>query len=663
MQVNKPSAQADPPAAADRHGKRLGIAARVWIVSFVAFFLLGAAWALAMPYDGPPDELQHVTRAYGVTSGQIFAGPANSPVRTAESFVPPGVSCFRWDTTVTANCQQTPGADPATRTKRIWAWSGASGYDPSYYLLVGPALHVWPDMTGVIIARLITDAEISALLACAAAIGWNSRERWLIAGLAVSVTPVVVNLMGAVNPAGVEIGAAIAFWVSLLDLFKSRPVRTPVAAVALLSGALLAVTRGFGVGWLAVIVVVCAFGAGRARLRAVWADRRIRWVTAGIGIACAAAVAWDLAAGPNFDPAGTSPPHTRLGQIVVKELWVRVPFYLDGTVRLTSYGNIPVPQTVSMIWFGALGLIVLGGFWLGSGRVRIQIATIVGVSFFMLLATDISAVRQGFWFSQGRYVLPLLAGAPLIAAPNFDRAGLAPQKAESLLRLLAVALVPLQMVALWSSMMRFQRGYPAGGHLHLNILTGSWLPPLGPILPLALMVAGSAVLAWGLWGRYNVPNVALRFVVVGAMVYAVDVSALWILHARAGLPLAVATTAAFCCAFVANLALNRTFTFGVSGSVGRQGVRLLITAGLNYVSTIVIVVGLSHVWSAFLVSKTIATAFNAVFNFAAYRRWVFQADPETAPLPTPAPQALALEEGVLEEGVLQEGALEQAEAG
>lgn len=481
---------------------------KVWLVSFAGFFLLGAAWALAMPYDGPPDELQHATRAYAVASGQIYAGHANGEVRTAASLVPRRAGCFRWNTAITAHCQQNPGTDKQARHTRVWFRSGAAGYDPSYYLFVGPVLHLWPEMKGIVLARLATDGLISALLASAAAIAWDSRNRWLIAGIAVAATPVVVNLMGAVNPAGVEIGAAVAFWVSLLDLAEARPVRPPVVAVALCSGSLLAVTRGFGVGWLAATVLICGIGAGWGRLRSLGHTRGIRRAAAGVGCACALAVAWDVWAGPNFDLTGASPPHTPMRQIVIQEVWDRLPYYLDGTVRLTSYGDIPVPQVVSMLWFGALGLIVLGGFWLGTLRARIQIAAAIGISLFMLLTTDVNAVRQGFWFSQGRYALPLLAGAPLIGALHIGRSGvLSADRAQSLLRVIAVALLPLHMVALWSSMLRFQHGYPADGQRPLNVFTGRWLPPLGPSLPLALMAAGLALLAWGLWGRYRMDGV------------------------------------------------------------------------------------------------------------------------------------------------------------
>ena len=150
-----------------------GTVRTVWLVSFAGLFLLGAAWALAMPYDGPPDELQHATRAYGVASGQIYAGPANGKVTTAKSLVPRRAGCFRWNTAITAHCQQTPGTDKEARHTRVAFKSGAAGYDPSYYLFVGPVLYLWPDMKGIVLARLATDALISALLASAAAVAWD----------------------------------------------------------------------------------------------------------------------------------------------------------------------------------------------------------------------------------------------------------------------------------------------------------------------------------------------------------------------------------------------------------------------------------------------------------------------------------------------------------
>lgn len=148
--------------------------------------------------------------------------------------------------------------------------------------------------------------------------------------------------------------------------------------------------------------------------------------------------------------------------------------------------------------------------------------------------------------------------------------------------------------------------------------------------------------------RAGLRRAGMRFVATGAVVYVVDTGTLWLLHSKAGLGLALATTLAFCVAFVVNFTMSRLFTFRVSGPVAPQAARLLVLVGINYVSTMIIVIALSHVWSAFLLSKTIATAVNAVFNFFTYRHWAFAtpaapAAPAAAPLQAEHPVPAATE--------------------
>ena len=133
--------------------------------------------------------------------------------------------------------------------------------------------------------------------------------------------------------------------------------------------------------------------------------------------------------------------------------------------------------------------------------------------------------------------------------------------------------------------------------------------------------------------RAGLMRAAVRFVASGSVVYVVDAGTLWLLHAKAGLGLGLATTLAFCAAFVVNFTMSRFFTFKADGPVGRQAAKLLVLVGFNYVSTMIIVIALSHVWTAFLLSKTIATAVNAVFNFFAYRHWAFATPAAEAAVP------------------------------
>src|SRR3954452_4829850 len=63
---------------------------RIWLVTFLAFFLMFGAWSVAAPFAGPADEEQHSIRAPGVASfdlGQIFAKPIVVP----DAFGRPGI--------------------------------------------------------------------------------------------------------------------------------------------------------------------------------------------------------------------------------------------------------------------------------------------------------------------------------------------------------------------------------------------------------------------------------------------------------------------------------------------------------------------------------------------------------------------------------------------
>jgi hypothetical protein len=271
----------------------------------------------------------------------------------------------------------------------------------------------------------------------------------------------------------------------------------------------LAVTRGFGVGWLGVAVLVCALSLNRAKLRELWSSSVVRWAGGAVALFSVAGLAWGLAAGANYHLTGTSTSHASTLDLLAQEFWMRLPYYLDGTIRLTSYGDVPVPAAVGHLWLAFVGLFVLGGLVVGSLRTRIQILAILAVAFGMLMSADINAVRQGIWFSQGRYALPVLIGAPMIGALALGEAGLLPWRRNvSLLRWMAVVLLPLQFVALWVTMTRFQVGFPLTGRLPLSPFGGRWHPVFGTWLPLLAFTAGLAVLAAAAWRLSRAPEPA-----------------------------------------------------------------------------------------------------------------------------------------------------------
>lgn len=108
------------------------------------------------------------------------------------------------------------------------------------------------------------------------------------------------------------------------------------------------------------------------------------------------------------------------------------------------------------------------------------------------------------------------------------------------------------------------------------------------------------------------------------MSYVVDLGTLATLHSALGLPLAVATTLAFATGLATNFGLNRVFAFRSRSMVGPALAKYLLLVGLNYLTTLGMVMGLAAVGLSYAVAKTLATIVNAVLNYLAYRWWVFR---------------------------------------
>jgi putative flippase GtrA len=117
---------------------------------------------------------------------------------------------------------------------------------------------------------------------------------------------------------------------------------------------------------------------------------------------------------------------------------------------------------------------------------------------------------------------------------------------------------------------------------------------------------------------------ASRFLLVGGISYAFDLTTLVVLHGVFKIALSVATTLAFAAALAINFGLNRAFAFRSRSLVGPALVKYLVLVGVNYLTTLLIVLGLTALGLSYVVAKTLATAVNAVMNYVAYRGWIFK---------------------------------------
>ncbi|MGO9669654.1 MAG: DUF2142 domain-containing protein [Streptosporangiaceae bacterium] len=559
---------------------------RIWALAFLAFFLVGAAWAMASPYDGAPDEVRHIIRAAGVVQGQIFPTPATSragtldlywadryelflaahhdlhlaaghrptarrhvkgaggrgraarslpplshaarraaarrgrallaeardqlppaPATGAYQTVPKGLVaggppsteynyCYHWIASQSAACAPVPGKGGS---KPFTVFTGAGRYNPVYYAAVGEPLVRWPDWTGILLARLISAALCAAFLASAwlSCVQWR-RSRLLIAGLLVAATPAFFELAGAINPNSLEIAAGISLGAAAIPLLLdtgSEHVqgwlrRAAVAAIG------IGQFRAMGPAWMAVLLAVLLIPPVRARLRQLWSRRSARWWSAAVVASCALGAAWTIV----FRTLQAESDHFTYGVLwtLRHEITGALPRNIEQMVDGFSYLDTRPPREIAAVWLIALCALVIAAFAWGSRTQRWRLAALIcGTLAIPVTVEMLTANAVGFTF-QGRYLLPLAASTPLLAAFITGSSGRVSIRLQARwIRALVVILLPVQLLSLAWVMDRWQSGVGPGHSL--DPLSGSWHPVTGSLLPLLVItagLAGLAVLGW-----------------------------------------------------------------------------------------------------------------------------------------------------------------------
>ncbi|GAA3229766.1 DUF2142 domain-containing protein [Dactylosporangium siamense] len=452
---------------------------RAFLIAFVGFFLLGAAWALALPVNGTYDEKQHLVRAWAVWTGQWLphdrtldaSGNDTNAFTGPRSLVPVNADCTFIDKNAykPASCL-TPTAD---RTETLVP-SAAARYSPVYYALVGLPLRIAPDGTGLIWARLLSAALSALLLAAAFALAGSGLLRIAVV---LAATPMVMNLDGALNPNGMEISAAVLLYVAVLRRHW---------AAAGVSVALLLTIRDLGPFFAAAVLAVSLFVTG------TWIRSRVFWLPfAG---AAAFAVFWSLFASRSdaVDPGRPIAPTTS-GAILRDIADARAEFWVRQIIGQFGYGETQVSIGLVGLWYLLAAALVVPALWFGTTRLRIAIVAVGATSAVLLVALELYFAPKVGHFAHGRYVMPLGVGVVLLAG-TADRyaAWLSDRGWLDRLALGLVAItIPLDLYALARVMTRFQRGINEG----LNPFGGTWQPPLGSVVPLLACLVGGALLA------------------------------------------------------------------------------------------------------------------------------------------------------------------------
>lgn len=410
---------------------------------FALVTVAGAVWAFATPLFTGPDEVSQARRAAAVVRGQptgrqTHPGPAILvSVDVPDLYGTPAEQqwlCHLGPLVPGApqepmalphpDCPDLSGAARGTVAADTVQYRG----QPFYYLLAGLPTLVSEGVWGAYAMRMVGVVLTAALVASAASSLPSGEGRRLAGlGLAVCLGPALFHLAGSTNPSALEIAAALSAWSAVAALERTRrPTRTgtdldqsdsereTAALVQRLGVALVVLSVGRGLGPMFALLVLAALAAilGRTASRSLVSRTDVkRWgvaVIAGTSLS-AAWLAWVSARYRLPDRPGSG---------VVRAMgWMG--WYLRQSVGVFGTNDSAVSPWAAAAWIlvatAAVVVGLIGMHRRGHHRLA-AVASTVGLGGLALNVTaeGLSLPPIGF-FWQGRYALPLLVGAAVLA--------------------------------------------------------------------------------------------------------------------------------------------------------------------------------------------------------------------------------------------------------
>lgn len=470
-------------------------------LAWLLLFALSAAWALATPIGGGPDEPAHVIKAASVVRGQLIGTPSELgqvvqvPAYLAYTHQQ---TCFAFYPDISASCSAALGTAPGAI---VDGTTTAGLYNPVYYALVGAPTLFAQDQSGIYLVRLASAALSCLFLAAAFALltTWRRRGVALLA-FSVAVTPMVLFVNGVVNPNSLEIAAVLATFVGMLSIIAHprSDLLTSRAVVVLVSVSIAVNTRGLAPVWVAVAILVPLILARRSTLTALLRRTSVRVAVLGVGISTALAVAWSLGSSSltaGLVPSGDIVSPTGDGVSAADGIIATLErTFLLGQSMIGVFGWLDTfsPLVVFFVWTVFIGLLTAPAVILLHGRQLVfAVALMAGVVVLPALIQG-AYITGGGYIWQGRYTLPafvcLVVGLGAVLA---TRAPAVPPRV--MVRLSTVVLVLWcggQSYAFVSALKRYAVG--ADGTWAGMVRSAEWVPPGGILLWPVLFLAVSA---------------------------------------------------------------------------------------------------------------------------------------------------------------------------
>jgi hypothetical protein len=459
-------------------GRRAGsFALFVW--AFVGISLMLGAWSFATPIGAAPDEEAHTAQALAIVRGQ-FDVPEQRLDDQPVSWV--RVPC--WVDSPWVHLQP-PACTPGHATTALVP-TEFSNSPPLYYVVVGVPSLVLSGTAAIYAMRVAGDLLNAAMVALGI---WlilrYAPRRTLLFGVLIALSPMVLFLMAVLNSSGLEIAAGFAAWCGALCVLTHPEVPRPLALWTATAVILLVLSRPTSP--LDAVIIAVVFG-----VLVGWRDLRKRlnpslrplWIP--VAVAIAIAVLFLL-----FDGApqliGVPPPHTAgLFSNMVTTLRL-TGGYLEQCIGNFGLLSIPAPPWVVGVWTAFLAALT-GAALVLSRPCRRALPVLALAIVAMTLALEAPKINTVGTYFQGRYILPMVVGFPLVAS-SFEWRGRRLVSRRMLTRSVLVVGIVL-LVAQVASFDRALRAYQGGRVLGVS---GPWLPPGGEFPVQAAFVVGAIV--------------------------------------------------------------------------------------------------------------------------------------------------------------------------
>ena len=390
----------------------------------VAVFALMAVWSLMTPLFSGPDEPSNFVRSAAVVRGEwvgdnVLPSPLKSYWTTTVDIDPQfGAAnnipwCF-------APFSDRPGCGSRleeTQIVDISAWTNMGRYPIVSFFISGIGTVFGAQDLSVRAARLMMSLACAMLIAVSVAA--MKRRATSSIGVLLAMLPGTVFLASTMNPSALEICAAMALWTIMPSVIAHDRTRFDLLTFSV-AGVLLILTRAIG-PVLYVIIIALSYVATKQRRPLVVIAQQFRNALSLHGVAVLFAGWWYLKiySFQTNNMLSEGIPSISLRSQIDGAVH-HIPMLLDQAVGNFGWLDAPMPRVALYIIVALYCVVLARGIVVGPVGTRIAMIALCLVTTVVVIVLDVNyySMLRSFG-AQGRHIVPLLVGLPIIAASSF----------------------------------------------------------------------------------------------------------------------------------------------------------------------------------------------------------------------------------------------------